>query len=535
MKVKIYLLLITGIGGLSFITACTSISTPTHQDWDILDGHELSETAEETSEVQDSGKEQQLDTHEETGDHLTPYDAVDEREEGLYTEDDFVGLDEEVTEDTEVEVQEKCPGGTGCQCEGDDECYSGVCVEDNDGVDRCAAPCESQRCPEGYSCTEVGEHRACIWRFAGLCRPCATDETCELFTGDSRLKCVDMGDGFFCSLKCNNGDCPEGYECRELSDGGSYCIPKDGQCKCTSAASQKHVSGTCRRSNEWGSCTGQWYCGDDGLSSCDAPVPSKEVCNNLDDNCNGQTDEGNLEPPADFSCPDKGVCKGHTILPQCIDGKWKCDLSGIKDYSPHDDNCDCLDNDCDGSTDEEKPCRLYYPDSDHDGIIDKCDPDIDGDGIPNDRDNCPFAANPNQDNVCAGDKDKDGWQDNEDNCPTVFNPSQKDTDKDGIGDACDDDLDNDGYKNSEDCAPLDPQIHPDAQELCNSIDDNCNNIVDEGCNGSGNNAVYLLFGASAVSSGSSTFSIGGTGISFDTKGNFYHAVTGGITYQLYTR
>jgi hypothetical protein len=48
-------------------------------------------------------------------------------------------------------------------------------------------------------------------------------------------------------------------------------------------------------------------------------------------------------------------------------------------------------------------------------------PDSDGDGIPNDRDNCPFVANPDQE-----DTDGDGVGDACDNCPTVFNPFQTD-------------------------------------------------------------------------------------------------------------
>jgi len=58
--------------------------------------------------------------------------------------------------------------------------------------------------------------------------------------------------------------------------------------------------------------------------------------------------------------------------------------------------------------------------------------DMDGDGVLNDVDNCPFKSNPAQ-----ADYDGDGSGDVCDNCPEVANPGQADVDKDGIGDACD--------------------------------------------------------------------------------------------------
>ena len=53
----------------------------------------------------------------------------------------------------------------------------------------------------------------------------------------------------------------------------------------------------------------------------------------------------------------------------------------------------------------------------------------------------------------ADDRDGDGIPDDVDNCPGVKNPTQIDTDGDGVGDACDDDIDGDGVLNVNDNCP----------------------------------------------------------------------------------
>lgn len=117
-------------------------------------------------------------------------------------------------------------------------------------------------------------------------------------------------------------------------------------------------------------------------------------------------------------------------------------------------------------------------DRDGNGKGDACDTpppaDGDGDGVPDASDNCPAAANADQKDgdgdgkgdVCDAaepppppDADQDGVADSSDNCPAVSNADQKDADGDGKGDACDTpdpqpDADSDGVPDTRDNCPM---------------------------------------------------------------------------------
>ncbi|GAG07106.1 unnamed protein product, partial [marine sediment metagenome] len=83
--------------------------------------------------------------------------------------------------------------------------------------------------------------------------------------------------------------------------------------------------------------------------------------------------------------------------------------------------------------------------------------------------------------ACDPDDDNDTVPDVSDNCPLTPNVDQTDSDGDGLGNACDPDDDNDGYSDSQELLagsdPLDPTSTP---EVCDGVDNDLNDGIDEG-------------------------------------------------------
>ena len=233
-------------------------------------------------------------------------------------------------------------------------------------------------------------------------------------------------------------------------------------------------------------------------TAADAHPGAVEVCDGLDNDCNGEIDEvGGLTLHADADGDSYGDPALSATL--CEPGAgWvgnfdDCDDTSADNYPGAEEVCDGIDNDCDGLTDDDDEGLTigdWAFDSDGDGYgadlrPQRCSYEEGYVLEHGDCDDKDITLSPGVDEVCDGiDNDCDGLIDAEDDSAIDAAFWYPDADGDGYGDerlgvfSCTDIA---GQINvGGDCEDADPDINPGLSDIVgNSTDDNCNGLEDE--------------------------------------------------------
>ncbi len=258
-------------------------------------------------------------------------------------------------------------------------CLDGICI-----VKTCSNDAD---CPLGNKC----ENNECT-----TVNPCKTDQDCLEKAEPGQItsycyngKCIIQ----YCKPRtdCNQDDpkcyteCPENQEClSEFEQSNMHvCIFKKEPKACNPGETRPCYSANsgCSLVNGKFNCiapckTGVQICDQNGnwQKSCNGEIiPQKEICDNIDNDCNGKVDD---DPKCNKACNPGETRPCYSANSGCslVNGKFNCTApcrTGVQicdqngnwqktcngEITPQKEICDNIDNDCNGKVDDDPKCN----------------------------------------------------------------------------------------------------------------------------------------------------------------------------------